>query len=303
MAAKSFLCLILLLSGLTTVVPACYIIRPSQLQTCDYCVECDGLVNSDLTLSQFVNDNLSDYLANDTTLSLIYLPGKYSLESDLIVENVHSFSMYAWPGSSSKVEITCGHKARFEFSNVSTVTISGLEFTGCFQNHVITVPRFQIENSGFFGNDRTIVNRTVLRIEESTAYLDRVVFNGMILSAVDELDHYQLYDDHCYSIEKIFSNAGRVTGIALRNSNVTITHSRFEGNNVGLIGAVIFIEFNSDLIIVNSSFANNNCYSASTHDYVINCLYDCYSITNSIVHTVGHGNTVYKNLRHQVYAK
>ena len=84
--------------------------------------------------------NLSDYLANDTTLSLIFLPGKHSLESDLIVENVHSFSMYTWPGSSSKVEITCGHKTRFEFSNVSTVTVSGLEFTGCFQNHVITVP-------------------------------------------------------------------------------------------------------------------------------------------------------------------
>ena len=114
-----------------------------------------------------------------------------------------------------------------------------------------------------------------------------------MLSAVDELDHYQLYDDHCYSIKKIFSNVGRVTGIALRNSNVTITHSRFEGNNVGLIGAVIFIESNSDIIIVNSSFANNNCYSASTlYDYVINCLYDCYSITNSIMHTVGHGNTV-----------
>ena len=220
MGSKLFLCLILLLSGLTTAVFASYIIRPSQLpQTCDYRMECDDLDNSDLTLSQFIN-NLNNYLANDTILSLIFLPGKYSLEAELIVENVHSFSMYAWPGSSSKVEITCGHKARFEFSNVSTVTISGLEFIGCFQSHVITVPRFQLENSGFFGNGRAIVNSTVLRIEESTAYLDRVVFNGMMLSAaVDEPDYYQLH--HCYNnIEKIFSNVGRVTGIALRSSNV-----------------------------------------------------------------------------------
>ena len=153
MAAKSFLYLILLQSGLTTVVAACYIIRPSQLQTCDYRVECDSLDNGDLTLSQFVN-NLSDYLANNITLSLIFLPGKYSLESELVVEDVHSFSMYAWPGSSSKIEIACGacgYDARFEFRNVSIITISGLEFVGCYDNHVISVHRFQLENSGFLG--------------------------------------------------------------------------------------------------------------------------------------------------------
>ena len=259
MGAKSFLCLILLLnmSGLTTAVFASYIIQPSQLlQTYDYRMECDDLDNSDLTLSQFV-DNLSDYLENDTTLSLIFLPGKYSLESDLIIENVHSFSMHAWPGSSSKVEITCGHKARFEFSNVSTVTISGLEFIGCFQNRVITVRHFQLENSGFFGNRQPIVSDTstaVLSIKESTANLDGVVFNDMVLSAVYEQYYYHY---HCYSIEKIFSNVDRVTGIALRSSNVTIIHSRFERNNVGLKGAVIFIEFNSDLVIINSTFVNN----------------------------------------------
>ena len=57
---------------------------------------------------------------------------------------------------------------------------------------------------------------------------------------------------------------------------------------------MIFIESQSDLVIINSSFINNSyCYSASTlHDYVINCLYDCDNITNSIVHTVGHGNAV-----------
>ena len=91
MAAKSFLCLILLLSGLTTVV-ASYIIQPSRLQTCDYRVECNGLDNGHLTLSQFIN-NLSDYLTDNATL--IFLPGKYSLESELVVENVHSFSMFA----------------------------------------------------------------------------------------------------------------------------------------------------------------------------------------------------------------
>ena len=254
MAAKSFLCLILL-SGLTTVVVDSYIIQPSRLQTCDYRVECDNLDNSHLTLSQFIN-NLSDYLTDNTTL--IFLPGKYSLESELAVENVHSFSMFSWPGSSSKVEITCGHSARFEFRNVSTVTISGLEFIGCFQNHIITVCQFQFENSGFFGNGQPIVSGTgtVLSIEESTANLDTVVFNDMIFS---------------------IASVDRVTGIALRSSNITITHSWFERNNVGLIGAVISIELKSDLVIINSSFINNSAYVTRL---------------SGIVHTIGHGSTV-----------
>ena len=67
------------------------------------------------------------------------------MESELIVENVHSFSMYAWPGSSTKIDITCGHNVRFDFRNVSTVTVSGLEFVGCFENNVVAVDHFQFE--------------------------------------------------------------------------------------------------------------------------------------------------------------
>ena len=43
------------------------------------------------------------------------------MESELVIEDVHSFSMFVWSGSSSKAVITCGlrHNARFEFRNVS----------------------------------------------------------------------------------------------------------------------------------------------------------------------------------------
>jgi hypothetical protein len=252
---RPFLCLILL-SGLATVV-ASYIIQPSQLQSCDDRpnAECDGMDISDLTLSQLLN-NLSYYLTNNT--ALIFLPGNYSLESELLVENVHSFSMYAWPGSSSKAVITCGHNARFEFRNIeSTVTVSGLEFVGCFENQVRDVNHFLLENSEFFGNGQEIFSCTaVLGIEESMASLDRV-----ILSAVYE----------------IVSTAGKVTGIALRSSNVTITQSRFEGNNVGLNGAVISNELGSDIVIINSTFIKN---SASLH------------YASGIVHTSSHGTSV-----------
>ena len=175
MMARTFFCLILLCTGTTIAASEVqYIIRPSQSQSCVDRYSSATCVDNDLTLSQFVNSS-SYFLTNDT--GLIFCSENFSLESELVVENIHSFSMFVWPSSSSNAVITCGHNARFEFRNVSTVTVSGLEFVWCFENHVASVGQFQLENSGFFGNDQAIViNGTVLTIEESVASLDRVAF-------------------------------------------------------------------------------------------------------------------------------
>ena len=107
--AKLFLCLNLL-CGLATIVASevhCnYIIRPSQSQSyadpCSY----SSCADNHLTLSQFLQ-NSSVYLTTNSILSLIYSSGNYNSESELTVKNVHSFSMFAWPASSSKAVITC----------------------------------------------------------------------------------------------------------------------------------------------------------------------------------------------------
>ena len=145
-----------------------YIIRSSQSQSCaDQCSKSDCASN-DLTLSQFVNSSTS-YLTNKTRL--VFSPGNYSLKSELklVVENVYSFSMSVWP---MRAAIICGENSRFEFRNISTVSVSGLEFVGCFENHVVSIGLFQLQNSQYFGNDQVLVNGTVLTIEESTASLD-----------------------------------------------------------------------------------------------------------------------------------
>ena len=230
------------------------IIRPSQSQSCvdQRCSSKAEYVDDDLSLSQFVNNSIN-YLINDTRL--IFLPGNYSLESNLLVENIHSLSIFAWPISSSKTVITCGHNVRFEFRNISIVTVSGLEFIECFENHMVSVGHFQLENSGFFGNGQAIVNGSVLIIEESTATLDSVVF----LSAVNKLQTSagpQEIPQNC-----TVGTVDVVIGILLRRSNIRITQSRFEGNNVGL-GAVIYDAIGSDIIIIDSTFVNN---SAAEH--------------------------------------
>ena len=263
--AKLFLCLNLL-CGLATIVASeiRYIIRPSQSQSCADPWSYALCVDNDLTLSQFLH-NSSFYLTNNSTVSLIFSPGNYSLESELIVKNVHSFSMFAWPASSSKTVITCGQNARIEFRKVSIVTVSGLEFTGCFENHVLSVGQFQLENSTFFGNGQSISSGTVLTIEESVANFDRVGF----LSVLDTPPDLAI---------------SPVIGILLKKSNLSIVHSWFEGNNVRLTTAVIYIENDSHIKIVNTTFTNN---SANIFSYS-----DCHTSGILFANAYGHGYTV-----------
>ena len=244
------MCLILLQLCTATVATneVQYIIRPSQSQSCtDQCSKSD-CVSNDLTLSQFVNSSTS-YLTNNTRL--VFSLGNYSLESELLVENVHSFSMSAWP---MRATIICGENSRFEFRNISTVSVSGLEFVGCFETHVVSIGLFQLQYTQFFGNGQVLVNGTVLTIEDSTASLDGVLF----ISAIDKLQSSakpENLPEGCAvgTIETM----DEVIGISLKNSSIRISHSRFEGNMVGL-GAVIYGEFSNDIIIFNTTFINNS---------------------------------------------
>ena len=74
----------------------------------------------------------------------------------------------------------------FEFRNISIVTVSGLEFVGCFNNYVVFIGQYQLQNSLFFGEGQAIVNGTVLSIEDSNANLDEVAF----ISAVEKLQNF-----------------------------------------------------------------------------------------------------------------
>ena len=237
-----------------------YIIRPSRSQgyCCDQCSTNADSMNNSLTLSQFVNNSI-DYLANDT--ALILSPGNYRFDSELVVENVHSFSMFAWPSLSSKAVIVCSHNARFEFSNVSIVTVSGLEFVGCFNNNVLSVDHFQLENSQFFGNGQTIVNSTVLTIEESSANLDKVAFTSIAKQP-------SMLPENCACTATVSTMCThRVIGILLRTSSIKITQSWFEGNDVG-VGGVIYGEVSSDITIINTTFVNNlNNITNNVHYY------------------------------------
>lgn len=99
--------LLLMVFGFVTSEEYMYSITPSPSDPCttEHC----------LTLSQFAA-NSSNYLANDTTL--IFAPGNHSLDSELIIENAHSLSMFSEPGSSqTHPVIVCSQHARFDLND------------------------------------------------------------------------------------------------------------------------------------------------------------------------------------------
>ena len=86
-------------------------------------------LDDNITLCQFVS-NSSNYLKNETRL--VFAPGNYTLESELIVENIHSFSISVDSCiPSSKVVVICVNSARIRFRNVSRVVVCGVDFDEC----------------------------------------------------------------------------------------------------------------------------------------------------------------------------
>ena len=240
-----------------------YFIRPSQTQRCDNLQHSNAVcTENDLTLSQFVNDS-RNYLRNDTRL--FFSPGNYSLESELIVDSIDTFSMIVVPvysrSQTEQAVITCGANARFEFCSIrGSVTISGFKFVGCFENYVSSVGLLQLDNSLFTSDGEKKDNTSVLVIEESTANLDKVAFMSVIISAAQK-EIPDLITNCTHSTASTSSTVGSVSGISLRRSNISIKQSLFEGNHVGPSGGLVYDEFGSDITIVNTTFFNNTLFT------------------------------------------
>ena len=195
-----------------------------------------------LTLSQFIN-NSSACLTNDTRL--VFASGNYSLKSNLIVENVDTFSMSSETISTSRaVRIVCNHNARFEFRKVNSVTVSGIDFLGCYEIHIEFVGLLQLQNSNFKSTSIENSSSTQLIITGSNANIDRVTFTYVENDQIQNGSH----------IDRV---------IFASESAIVFTQSWFEEYNVGS-GRVLHSENGCNITIFNTTFVNIralDCYA------------------------------------------
>ena len=234
-----------------------------------------------LTLSQFVN-NSSDYLTNDT--QLIFAPGNYSLESEILIENIRSFSISIEHNIfSSRASIICDSNARFEFKNVSTVSLRGLDMIGCIEVHFISIGHVLVENLRFY--DLSIMNGSILTIDECTATLDNVAFiSATIDSEANSQDNDTAMNDYSLDSDCPTDFLRVAAIISSSRSVIVVTQSQFEGNQIGS-GSIIEYH-DSNIIVFNTTFTNN---SVAT-----NCYYNICCVTGGIVCSRGIQRSVLK---------
>ena len=149
-----------------------------------------------LTLAQFAS-NSSKYLTNTTTL--IFTPGRHTIEVELAIKNIHSFSMLTKTNPSTPTEIVCYGHAKFTFSNISTVNVSGFRFSGCTGNQILSVGQFHLKKSTFYGHDGVNVSGcgTIWTVAKTVSYLESVSFMIHYYSTEQLAQNYVRFMDTC----------------------------------------------------------------------------------------------------------
>ena len=207
--------------------------------------------NPCVTLSSLVSSIMSRRRSDNITLH--FASGNHNLESDLIVQDINSFVIFAEPFSSS-TRIICDRDTKFEFRNVSSIAITGINFIGCSGNQLKSVGQFYITNCTFYNHPE--VDGTTLNIAESTAYLEKVAFLSLAENVKYRVDTSLQPQENCtLDSETIYR-------ILVNNSITVVTQSLFHKSVIG-VGAVIRSVESSNIAISNSTFMNNRASCCS----------------------------------------
>ena len=86
------------------------------------------------TLSEYAQDP-GQYF-NDTNLTLTFLPGNHTLDINLTITNIHQLEIH---GALLLTRVVCDSRVGLTFSNISKVSIDGLDFVACARSSVVQV--------------------------------------------------------------------------------------------------------------------------------------------------------------------
>ena len=235
-----FLCLSLsniMLSESVTVAPhnmegqsKTYYVQPSSSSSCptEPCFTIQQLANS--------TNNLKN-----SSIELIFLPGKHALNLELSIIGINTVSMHSNITnyfSGETVVINCNHSGKFKFKKVQAVSVINLTFIGCNGSKAMGVHQFVIEDSSFIGG----------------AALEFILTSAMLVRST----FYRNSGKKSHYVTNL-RNHSQVGGaiVATAKSNIIVIDSIFEENSAELGGA-IFSNLGSHITIINTSFSENS---------------------------------------------
>ena len=92
------------------------------------------------------------YLSIDISISLSVMPGNHSLDRELSLSQIDSFSMIKDIGGNGTVFVECGSESgRFKINETTFAMIKDLHFIGCGGNSFSQLEQFIIEDTIFQG--------------------------------------------------------------------------------------------------------------------------------------------------------
>ena len=231
-----------------------YFITPSS--TTQYAGE------SWLTLSTLATNSSGYFSSLHTNTTVIFLEGNHTFDSELVISNISGSLILLYNGLGTAA-IICNNEASMEFSHITQLKISGLEFIRC-SSKVEHVDQFTLEDSNFLGqnsNSALLLNYTNANIIQSSFKANTI---GTYQSLVGVLTNLRNYYDPFLDLQPHVQFYGARVGGALvvTSSTVTISTSCFE-SNAAAIGGAIFLQMGSIIDINNCTFINNSATGCS----------------------------------------
>ena len=214
-----------------------------------------------LTLSMLAA-NSSNYLDSNTMVTMAFLEGNHTLDSELVVSNIDGSLMLSTYGSGTTA-IICSGGASLVFRNITLLQINGLKFIRC-SSKVEHVDQFTLENSRFHGGDKDsalhLMHTNTSIVQSFFMSNTAGTYQGHVEVFAHIRDNYYTFP---YPLPNIQSNSARVGGaLIVTSSIVNVKRSHFESNTAKMGGA-IYLELGSIINISNCTFINNSATGCS----------------------------------------
>ncbi len=226
-----------------------YNIIPTQILP-HKCQESSCLI---MTLSQFaMNWTLSHSETFASNITLLISGEHHSLDVRLSVSNVSKVIMQPTNDTLSPV-ITCTNSGTLNFINIYSVQFKNLKFEKCNGSRFELIQQLNIENSTFISSKSPVV------VNSSNGSVLGTYFH-FNLGSYSFSDSWRFLDFLGDSF-----NSSQGGALMVTCSTFIIENCTFE-KNIANFGGAIFVEFNSNVTINNSTFRHNhaegcNCIS------------------------------------------
>lgn len=272
-------------------------IKPSQADSCP-----DSPCH---TLSQFTTDysNNSSIIRFEPNVSLFFLPGNHSLNSELSLVHMNNFSMLKDTQDNGAVTIECSAESgSFTISDTTFASMKGLHFVGCGGNAVARVEQLVIEDCTFQGVEGKSTSMSLIEVTSASIVQSSFFSNAYSSKPKQPNNHdnsssQDIISNHvCLELDRLNTSLATCTGaLCIAFSNVSIVSSTFT-QNLAEIGGVL-IAHNSSLHIAESTYS---CNQARFGGVIVTCestiIVDNSTFTENSAEAIGGVMMTYKSL-------